>query len=511
MADYDVVIIGANTPALVTAAYLGKEAGLKTLIVEKSDFVGGTAMTVEMTPGFKFHPAATGEYYVHPKIENDFELGKYGLERIPCEPTLTTTFGDGKYMSLYYDVEQTTEEIAKFSTKDAKAYGPWVKNWLKIGQLFGMAQVNEAPSMAQFIGSMSANIEMEFLCRDMLFGTVRDCLDNAFENDYVKASFLTLNEGASLGPSANVFWFNIARILSPWGFVRGGLVKVSEVLEKVAINHGAEIKRNAEVVKILTRNGEAYGIKTKDGTEITAKYAVLSELEWPKTFNELTDNTDDLPAIFRKGLREIKYECGGVTLNVALDKLPDFGFPEERYKGMFGISKPGYQYFEEAYAAYNLRRIPEHMCSMTWIPSYIEPGVFAPEGKHVLTAYAFPVNYNIDKDWRNGGKEELLEKWINSLNEFAPGLKDSVIYADGYDPKELEEKFGMTNGDLGHGTLRWYSELSFRPFPGYSKYRVPIKNLYMGGQSTHPLSGLGGIGGYNVAMAILKDKKLIKK
>lgn len=508
MADYDVVIIGGNTPALVAASYLAKDAGLKVAILEKSNFIGGTAMTVEMTPGFKFHPAGTGEFYAHPKVVHDLELGKYGLEEIPCEPTLTTAFGDGKYLSLYPDVERTCQEIAKFSEHDAEAYGPWIKEWLAVGQMFGIEQMHEAPSMAQFVSAMSSSKEMERMCRNMLFGTTTDILDNAFENDYVKAAFLTLNEGNVAGPHAGTFFFNLGRILHPWGFVKGGLANVARSLERAAEALGVEIVRNSEVVEILTRNGEAYGVKCADGQEYSAKVAVISELEWPKTFFDLIKD-EELPEFFTRGVKEIKYECGGVTLNVALDKLPDFGFPEECYRGFFGITEPGYDYSEEAFAAYSTGKIPDRMLSMSYMPSYYEePGTFAPESKHVLTGYAFPVNYHIKGGWTPERKQELLEKWIDSLDAFAPGLKDSVIYADGYTPQELQDRFGMTNGDLGHGTLRWYAEMGYRPVPGYSKYRVPIKNLYMAGQSVHPMSGVGGVAGYNVAQAIIADHGL---
>lgn len=507
MADYDVIIIGGNTPALVAGAYLAKDAGQKVLILEKSQFIGGTAMTVEMYPGYKFSPAATGEFYAHPKVTRDLNLSQHGLEEIPCDPTLTTAFGDGRYMSLYPDVERTCEEIARFSQKDADAYKLFFKEWMAVGQMFGMEQMNEAPPMAKFVSAMSSSREMERMCRDMLFGSAADILDNNFENDYVKASFLTLMEGNVAGPHIGTFFFNLGRILHPWGFIKGGLIKVAESLAAAAKSFGVEIATGQEVVKILTKNGEAYGVRTGDGQTYTAGVAIISELEWPNTFFNLT-GTDDLPEYFIKGLKEIKYECGGVTLNLALDKLPDFGFPEDRYRGFFGITKPGYDYQEEAFAAYQTRRIPERLCSMTYIQSYVEPGVFAPEGHHVLTGYAFPVHGLIRGGWNESTKAELLEKWIDSLNEFAPGLKDSVIHADGYTPKELEDIFGMTNGDLGHGTLRWYHEFSYRPIPGYANYRVPIKNLYMAGQSVHPLSGVGGVGGFNLAKAIIADYSL---
>lgn len=505
MSDYDVIVIGANTPALVLAAYLGKLAGLKTLILEKSNFVGATAQTVEMVPGFKFHPAATGEFYVDHKVEAELELGKFGLEKIPCAPGpfLTTAFGDGKYLSLYSDFAKTAEEISRFSPKDAAAYLPMFQKWGKIAYFYGMAQLNEPLAFSQFVSGMSASTEMEGLLRDMLFSSTRDVLNRVFENEYVRSAFLTLSEGASNGPSAAAFFFNVARILMPWGFVKGGMAGVAAALTKVAEANGAVIKTNSEVTKILVKDGKAYGVKTVNGDEILAN-VVVSELEWGKTFFDLIGN-DHIPAEFADSVNGIIYECGGVTLNLALSELPDFGFPEDRYRGFFGITPPGYDYMEEAFGQYQLGRIPNNLCSQTYLPSYIEPGFYAPEGKHVLTGYVFPVPFELREGSWKTRKEELLDKWVDSLAKFSPNLKRSIIGRDGYSPLELEEKFGMTNGDLGHGTYRWIQQLSFRPVVGWAKYRSPVAGLYMAGQATWPSSGVGGIGGHNVAKAIVAD------
>ena len=507
MADYDVIIIGGNTPALVTASYLAKDADLKVAILERSKFVGGTAMTIEMTPGYKFSPAATGEFYVHPKVNHDLQLTeKFGLTEIICNPTLTTTFGDGNYLSICPKVEDTAAEFARYSQHDAESLYTFMKNWGAVGQMFGLEQMNEPPKMSQFVSAMSSSVEMERMCRDMLFGTPRDILDNYFENDYVKASFLTLMEGSTAGPSDAPFFFCLGRMLHPWGFIKGGLVQVANSLRACAESYGVEIITEAEVTKILTKNGEAYGVQTADGQKYEAKIAVVSEIEPPHTFKNFIDPDEPLPADFVRGLKEIKYECAGVTLNVALDAMPDFGFPENCFNGFFGITEPGYQYAEEAFAEYKCGRLPKNMLSMTYMPTYYEaPGTFAPEGHHVITGYTFPVTHRLLKGWNEETKAELIENWINSLDRFAPGLKDHVIYADGYTPQELDEMFVMTNGDLGHGTLRWYDEFNWRPMPGYSNYRSPIKNLYMGGQSVHPLSGVGGVAGSIVAKAIIKD------
>ena len=350
---------------------------------------------------------------------------------------------------------------------------------------------------------------MERMCRDMLFGTPRDILDNYFENDYVKASFLTLMEGSTAGPSDAPFFFCLGRMLHPCGFIKGGLKEVGRALEECAKSFGVDVIRGANVVKILTKDGAACGVEVEGGEIYNARVAVVSEIEPPTTFSKLVseEEREQLPAGFKRGLHEIKYECGGVTLNLALDALPDFGFPEECYGGFFGITPPGFHYAEEAFAEYKCGRIPKKMLSMSYMPSYYEePGTFAPEGHHVLTGYAFPVTGQLwEREWDEDAKAELLENWIDSLNDFAPGLKDHVLYANGYTPKELDEMFVMTNGDLGHGTLRWYDEFNWRPMPGYSNYRSPIKNLYMGGQSVHPLSGVGGVAGSIVAKAIVTD------
>ncbi len=508
MADYDVIIIGANTPALVCAAYLGKLAGLKALILEKSRFIGATAQTREMVPGFKFHPAATGEFYVDHKVESELELStKHGLQMIPCAPGpyLTTTFGDGKYLSLYSDLNKTVEEIGKFSKKDAGAYIAFVQKWGKVAQFFGMAQLNEPPPFSKLVASMSVNPEMEALLRDFLFATPKDVLDREFENDYVKAGFLTLHEGASNSPSSAAFFFNLARILMPWGFVKGGMNAVAQSLTKAAEAHGATIRTGSEVVKILVKDGKAYGVKTAAGEEITAS-TVVSELEWGKTFFDLV-GSEHVKADFLQKVKGIVYECSAVTFNLALSELPDFGFPEDRYRGFFGVTTPDFYYMEEAYGHYKAGRIPERVCSMTYLPSYIEPDFYAPPGKHVLTAAIFPTPYKLREGNWETRKEEFKERIINTYSMFSPNIKQSVIACDGYSPLELERLFGMTNGDLGHGSYRWIQELAFRPIPGWSNYRSPISNLYMAGQATHPCSGVGGIGGHNVAKAIIADRE----
>src|SRR5256885_1637475 len=84
-AERDVVIIGAGHNGLVAANYLAK-AGLRVLVVERSDRVGGACVTDEIAPGFKVSAAAYVSGLFRPQIIEDLELAKFGLRQVAFDP-----------------------------------------------------------------------------------------------------------------------------------------------------------------------------------------------------------------------------------------------------------------------------------------------------------------------------------------------------------------------------------------------------------------------------------------
>jgi len=508
MADYDVIIIGGNCPALTTAAYLGKEAGLKTLVLERSNFLGASAISNDSdVPGFIFHPAATGEFGIHPQIEADLGLLRDGhVERIKSDPKLTSLFDDGNHFTFYNDHKETAKEIAKFSQKDYEAFWPFVEKWGKLGYFMGMALANPPVPFSQMVATMSASTEMEEMLRDLLFGTITRQLGLHFENEKVKAAFLPFMEGSYTGPSTAPFFFPIGRFLAEWGIVKGGIGNVAIALTNIAEKYGAEIRTNSEVVKILVKNNKAYGIKLANGEEITAT-KILSELEPGKTFFDLI-GLEHTPSEMVRRINEIPYTCMGCTLNLALSGLPDFRIPEEKYGGFIGFA-PSFEYAEKAFYEATIGKIPELPLSIGYIPSYVDPS-YAPPGQHVLTCMVHPMPG--PRDLKNmtwvEGKEILLDNWVESLARFSPNLKQLIVGRGGMSPLELEQNFGMTNGDNEHGDIRWHNELSWRPMVGYGKNRTPIDGLYLGGAQVSSGDYIGGAGGRNAAVIILEDMKL---
>ena len=90
-----------------------------------------------------------------------------------------------------------------------------------------------------------------------------------------------------------------------WGYVRGGMGGISQALAAAAREHGAEIRPNAPVARILTREGRVRGVALEDGTEIEAP-RVASNADAHVTFLRLLDPAE-LPADFVEAVRHIDY------------------------------------------------------------------------------------------------------------------------------------------------------------------------------------------------------------
>src|SRR5438309_10102717 len=95
MASVDLVVIGAGHNGLVAANYLAK-AGLRVVVVERSDRVGGACVTDEIAPGFKVSAAAYVSGLFRPQIIEDIELAKFGLWKVPFDPQGFCPFSGGK-------------------------------------------------------------------------------------------------------------------------------------------------------------------------------------------------------------------------------------------------------------------------------------------------------------------------------------------------------------------------------------------------------------------------------
>jgi phytoene dehydrogenase-like protein len=139
-AEHDVVVAGAGHNSLVAAAYLSR-AGLRCLVLEAREGIGGDAATEELTlPGFLHDTCATAHTLLQssPTIRDDeLHLGDYGLEYVHPDPVVHVPFPDGASITQWRDAERTAEELGRFSRRDAEAYLRMLADYERVAPVFG--------------------------------------------------------------------------------------------------------------------------------------------------------------------------------------------------------------------------------------------------------------------------------------------------------------------------------------------------------------------------------------
>src|SRR5579863_10096502 len=119
-AAYDVIIIGSGHNGLVCGTCLAR-TGLRTLLLERRDIIGGAAVTEEFSPGFRASRFSYVMSLLHPRVIRELELRSCGLEVLPANDLFCPLGGDD-YIIYSDDLKKTQAEFARFSRRDADIY-----------------------------------------------------------------------------------------------------------------------------------------------------------------------------------------------------------------------------------------------------------------------------------------------------------------------------------------------------------------------------------------------------
>ncbi len=526
--QYDLIVIGGGHNGLVTAAYLARK-GVKVLVLERREVLGGACVTEEVWPGYKVSTAAYVNSLLRPEIIRDLELKRHGFEMLPRSPSSFTPFPDGRSLLLGPDKAMTHREVSKFSARDADALPEYEAMLERVADFLEPTLTMTPPnpwSLRPGNLAQLAKLGLGFLklgrdgqkAVEILAGAATPILDRWFESEQLKVTLATdAIIGAMASPSmpgtAYVLFHHVMGecdgVRGVWGYVRGGMGGISNAIASAAREKGAEIRTNAEVAKILVKDGAVRGVALRDGTEVHAT-RVASGADANVTFLKLMGN-GDLPPDFVDAVRHIDYSSASCKINVALSELPDFTAlpgttPGPQHRGTIHIA-PTMEYIERAYDDAKYGRPSQHPIVEATIPSALDD-TLAPAGKYVMSMFTQYFPYKLAPGLSlEEEKEKYADRCFDLMNEYAPNFKRSVIARQVLAPADLEERFGLTGGNIMQGVMS-LSSLSFmRPVPGYADYRTPVRNLYLCGAATHPGGGVMGACGYNAAREILRDFK----
>jgi len=521
----DVVIIGGGHNGLITAFYLAK-AGYKPLVLERSAQVGGAAVTDEFHPGFRCSMLAHTAGPLLPSVVRDMQLERHGLKLITPEVCVTAISLDGRALSLYQDTKRSAQAIAAFSQKDAAKYPEFEQSLGKIGKVIGEALATtppdiDHPSSGDLWSMLKTGRAIRKLGKKDMFRLLRwgpmavaDLASEYFETELLRAVIAARGVfGTFLGPwsagSALVLLIRAAADPHPAGsacFAAGGMGAVTLAMASAAKAAGAEIRTGAEVSEIRVQNGAATGVLLSTGEEIQAR-AIISNADPKRTLLKLTDPTHLSPDFVQK-LQHYRGNGTVAKVNLALSSLPNFtalkSGDSAALKGRIHIGHE-IDYLERAFDESKYGNFSRQPYLEVAIPSLTDP-TLAPEGKHVISIYMQYAPYKLKGSWEEQ-RESLGQTVIQTLAQYAPNLPELILARQIITPLDLEEKYGLTGGQIFHGELALDQFFTMRPLLDWARYRTPIQNLYLCGSGTHPGAGLTGGSGANAAREILKELK----
>jgi phytoene dehydrogenase-like protein len=525
----DAVVIGGGHNGLVCAWYLAR-AGLQVTVCEARPVVGGAAVTEEFHPGFRNSVASYTVSLLNPRVIADMGLHGHGL-RVVERPISNFLPIDGTgYLKLGGGLQRTQAEFVKFSKRDAKTLPAYYAMLDEIGDVLrslaqqtppnlgdGLPSLIRALRQAGRLASLSLGRKGDLL--DLFIESARSFLDGWFESEPIKAAF---GFDAVVGNYASPDSLGSAYVLlhhtfgevngkkGAWGHAIGGMGAITQAMAKSCEALGVEILTDAPVRQVLVDSGKAAGVELADGRRIAAGI-VASNLNPSLLFQVLVAPTD-LPAEFRTRIARYRNGSGTFRMNVALSELPDFtclpgkAVAEHHQSGI--IIAPSLDYMDEAYRdaktfGWSAKPIVEML-----IPSTVDDSL-APPGQHVASLFCqqFAPRLLDGRSW-DDAREEIADLIIDTVTDWAPNFKASVLGRMILSPLDLERKFGLTGGDIMHGHMSLDQLWAARPVLGHASHRAPVKGLYMCGAGTHPGGGVSGNPGRNAAREILRDRSL---
>jgi len=521
--QYDAVIVGGGHNGLVTAAYLAR-AGRKVIVLERREILGGCAVTEEIWPGYRVSTGAYLSSLLQDRIVRELELGKFGYVVDPKDPAFFSVFPDGRHFFMWQDDRKTLEEIAKFSRRDAEIYPAFEQHLEKISQVVESLLLTSPPDFPpRGVGSVIEYLKlvgrMRKLSRREMVGLVKiftqsaaDFLDEWFESPEVKVTLATDGViGANGGPrSPGTAYILLHHCMGGvggkrglWGFVRGGMGAISEAIAQSAKSHGAEVRVQAPVQRILLKQGRIHGVALQSGEEIIAP-VVASNLDPHVTFLRLLEE-GDLDPEFRESIRRFRTEGTSLKINLALSGLPDFrALPGAgpQHRATMHIC-PSIEYIERAWddAKYG-RPSDRPMIEMT-MPTMYDASL-APPNHHIMGIFLQYAPYTLRGVKWDDVREPYADHILNLMEEYIPNMRSIVVERQVLSPLDLERRFGITGGNIFHGEMSLDQMFVMRPVPGWAKYRMPVPGLYLCGSGAHPGGGVMGAPGYNAAREILK-------
>jgi len=525
---YDVAIIGGGHNGLTCAAYLAR-GGLDVVVLERNRQVGGAAITEEFHPGYRNSVASYTVSLLNPKVIRDLELHRHGLRIVERPVANFWPVDRTRGLLMPYGLANRQRAIAEFSRRDADrlpAYDAALDRAAGfLRDLVLRTPPNAGGGLLEIVRNLplgrrlvGLSLDDQRLLVDLFTKSASDFLEPWFESEIVKAAFAFDGiVGSYAAPSTpgtayvllHHCFGEVNGKSGVWGHALGGMGAISQAIAAAAREHRAEIRTGVDVRAVQVIDGAAAGCVLASGEIVRAK-VVAANVGAKLLFRDLVP-ADSIAPELRARFTGIKTGSGTFRMNVALSELPDFtcrpGTAQQPHHASGIVIGPTLDYLERAYLDARLDGWSRRPIVEMLIPSTLDDSL-APAGRHVASLFVQHVapHLPLPRTWSDPAEAQAFaDIVIATVNEHAPNFTQAVVARQVLSPLDLEQRFGLLDGDIFHAQLTLDQLFSLRPVLGFADYSLPLPGLYLCGSGAHPGGGVTGAPGHNAARSILRD------
>lgn len=518
----DALVIGAGHNGLVAANYLA-DAGLDVLVVEAGEQIGG------MTTSEYSIPEAPQHLINHCAVDpilwsagppaRDLELERHGLQMVTIDPAFAYLDPDGASIAFWRDPARTADEIRRFSASDARRYLEFAEF---LDAMFNIIQpvMSASPTRPGVAATTSLaraavrNRKSLTTLAPFLLSSGKEAIAERFDHPIVQSA-MHVACGATMPstlPGSTVQFLLLAAVHRlPCIRPIGGTQALPDALATRLRSKGGSIRTAAPVAEITVAGGRATGVQLVDGTEITARRAVLSTCDPKQTLGRLVPS-GTLPERVERRVNAIPtngFGWGQMKIDIACSAHVDLSRHQAQRRDDLDLRIPSHWIgtadgIERAYAASSAGLMPneEDLVFYNAVPSAADPSQ-TPEGMDSLYLLAVAVPFAPAEGWATL-KDQAAKTVVRQAEQFYGGLTSMEIGRQVHTHEEIGALRHVSGGSHPHVDQVLSRLGPLRPAAGLGGYSTPIKGLHLGGSGSHPGGSVTGLPGYLGAKATLR-------
>jgi phytoene dehydrogenase-like protein len=497
------VVVGAGPNGLAAAITLA-EAGREVTVLEAADRPGGAVATEELTlPGFK-HDVFSSVYPASAAspVFARWPLERHGLRWVHPTACYAHPLPEGRAAVLFRDVDATAASLDALAAGDGERWRAFVTPYLRHFGALRATMLSGFPPVlgpARLLAGLRLGGTLEFA--RLLLAPASALGDELFRSGGSRAWLY----GAALhgdvppggaGSAIAAAYLNLLGHAVGWPSPEGGAARLADALVGHLSSLGGHVRTGARVTRIAIERGRVAGVEV-DGEPVPATVVVADVL--PAALLDLCG--DALDGRYAAALRRFRLGPATVKVDWALDGPIPWEHADVAGAGTVHVG--GEEDEVLAATTHVGTGLPEQPFLLLGQQS-VADATRAPEGKHTAWAYTHGPQR---ADWA-GQTERLVEAMEAQVERFAPGFRDRILARHVLGPADLAGRNdNVAGGDVGGGSYG-LDQVIFRPLPGLSPYRTPVRGLTLGSAATFPGGAVHGVPGRAAARVALAEARI---